>query len=269
MLYDDPHTALFNKMTDEQELYKAELLIKTPEEILEHAYEFALRQDILFSFETNDLTDEQAEALLQTDTPLNDIVQTIENLETSYMETVWNGVEQRADEMIAAQCAAIQEEQKRVPLYLHNADYARQNGELEQYRASFQANVACRDAIDAAIREHYQDNQLGTEAVSQVVEQFGMERTLHVLAATARHKEWDGRISHENKVWAFSMPDPDPSDRSVYYVVHQSHPGLVSNFMKWAREMKHEQQRPSVKEQLKAARVAPAQKKIATREPER
>lgn len=26
MLYDDPHTALFNKMTAEQERYKAELL---------------------------------------------------------------------------------------------------------------------------------------------------------------------------------------------------------------------------------------------------
>jgi len=269
MLYDDPHTALFNKMTAEQEHYEQQLLALSPKEILENAYEYALRCDILFSFESNDLTEEQATALLQTDTPLNDIVQTIENLETSYMEMVWDGVTQRADEMIAAQSAAIQEEQKRVPLYLHDADYARQNGELEQYRASFQANVACRDAIDAAIREHYHDNRLGTEAVSQVVEQFGLERTLHVLAATARHKEWDARISYENRAWAFSMPDPDPSDRSVYYVVHQSHPGLVSNFMKWTREMEQSQKRPSVTDQLKSAKAAPKPKKSASREQER
>ena len=269
MYHDDSNTALYNKINAEQERYKSELLTKSPQEILEHAYEFALREDILFSFEVNDLRDDRAEALLNCDTPLNDIVQTIENLETSYMDMVRDGIERHADEVIVAQCADIQEGQKRVPLYLHDADYARQNGELEQYRASFQANVACRDAIDAAIREHYHDSRLESEAVSQVVEQFGMDRTLHVLAATARHKDWDQRISHENKVWAFSMPDPDPSDRSVYYVVHQSHPGLVSNFMKQAREMEEKQLRPSVKEQLKAARVAHGSKKAAPREPER
>ena len=49
MRYDDPNTALFNKMTAEQEQYKAELLLKSPQEILNSAYEYALREDILFS----------------------------------------------------------------------------------------------------------------------------------------------------------------------------------------------------------------------------
>ena len=118
MLYDDPHTALFNKMTAEQEQYKEQLLMKSPKEILEHAYEYALREDILFSMDTNDLTDEQAEALLQTETPLNDIVQTIENLETSYMDMVREGVEHRADEVIAAQRAALLKEKKDIPQLL-------------------------------------------------------------------------------------------------------------------------------------------------------
>ena len=38
MMYDDPNTALFNKMTAEQEQYKAELLLKSPQEILNSAY---------------------------------------------------------------------------------------------------------------------------------------------------------------------------------------------------------------------------------------
>ncbi|MBR3873072.1 MAG: DUF3849 domain-containing protein [Clostridia bacterium] len=269
MLYDDPHTALFNKMTDEQERYKAELLTKTPEEILECAYEFALRQDILFSLENNDLTEEQAAALLQTDTPLNDIVQTIENLETSYMEMIWNGMENRADEAIAAQRAELLKEKKDIPLYLHDVQYARENNEMEQYRASFQANVACRDAIDAAIRGHYHDNRLDPRAVPQVVEQFGMERVLHVLAATAQYKEWDGRISFEHKEWAFHRPNPDSAERSVSYVVHGSHPGLVNLFMNQAREMEQNQKRPSVIEQLKSAKTAQTPKKPASREPER
>ena len=140
---------------------------------------------------------------------------------------------------------------------------------MEQYRASFQANVACRDAIDAAIREHYHDNRLDPCAVPQVVEQFGMERVLHVLAATAQYKEWDGRISFEHKEWAFHRPNPDSAERSVSYVVHGSHPGLVNLFMNQAREMEQNQKRPSVIEQLKSAKAAQTPKKSASREQER
>ena len=269
MLYDDPHTALFNKMTAEQERYEQQLLKLSPKEILENAYEYALRCDILFSFENNELTDEQAEALLQTDTPLNDIVQTIENLEASYNEMVWDGVENRADEVIAAQRAALLKEKKDIPLYLHDVHYARENNEMAQYRASFQANVACRDAIDAAIQEHYHDNRLDPCAVPQVVEQFGMERVLHVLAATAQYKEWDGRISFEHKEWAFHRPNSDSAERSVSYVIHGSHPGLVNLFMNQAREMEQNQKRPSVIEQLKAAKTVQTPKKATSWEPER
>ncbi|MBP3647947.1 MAG: DUF3849 domain-containing protein [Clostridia bacterium] len=269
MMYDDPNTALFNKMTAEQEQYKAELLLKSPQEILNSAYEYALREDILFSMDTADLTNEQAEALLQTETPLNDIVQTIDNLETSYMDMVREGVEQRANEVLAAQRTALLKEKKDIPLYLHDVHSARENNEMELYRASFHANVACRDAIDTAIHEHYDGNRLGTAAVTQVVEQFGMDRVLHVLAATARYKEWDGRISSEHKEWAFHQPDPDPTEHCVSYVIHASHPGLVDLFMKQTREMVKEQQRPSVIEQLQSTKTAQTPKKSVSREPER
>ena len=82
-----------------------------------------------------------------------------------------------------------------IPVYKYPAVYARENDELEQYRASYKANVACKEAIEAAIRDNYSDNRLGKEAVKQVVEQFGYERTFYVLSATVRAKDWDGRIS--------------------------------------------------------------------------
>ena len=40
------------------------------------------------------------------------------------------------------------------PLYKHNAEYAREHGELEIYRSSMKANIACKEAIEAAIRGH-------------------------------------------------------------------------------------------------------------------
>ena len=41
------------------------------------------------------------------------------------------------------------------PVYKHPAAYAREHDELAAYRASNQANEACKEAIEAAIRDHY------------------------------------------------------------------------------------------------------------------
>ena len=51
---------------------------------------------------------------------------------------------------------------KNIPVYKHTAAYAREHNELAAYRASNQANTACKEAIEAAIRDHYQDNRLDT-----------------------------------------------------------------------------------------------------------
>lgn len=62
---------------------------------------------------------------------------------------------------------------KKIPVYKHPASYAREHDELAAYRASNQANAACKEAIEAAIRDHYRDNRLDAAAVDQVVQQFG------------------------------------------------------------------------------------------------
>ena len=58
----------------------------------------------------------------------------------------------------------------KTPLYHYPASYAREHGELEQYCASYKANVACKQAIENAIADNYHDNRLGPEAVQQALE---------------------------------------------------------------------------------------------------
>ena len=70
---------------------------------------------------------------------------------------------------------------KNIPVYRFPAEHARENGELELYRASNKASAACKEAIEKAISEHYCDNVLHREAVAQVAEQFGHERILYPL----------------------------------------------------------------------------------------
>lgn len=124
-------------------------------------------------------------------------------------------------------------------IYLHSAVYARENNELPEYRASYKANVACRDAIDAAISKHYRDNTLSRAAVQEVAAQFGFDRMLYVVANTIRHKDWDGRISFDNKQWAKSFAVVHDiggmgDDRTIGFVAN-SHPGLFDLFAEEAR----------------------------------
>lgn len=143
------------------------------------------------------------------------------------------------------------------PLYIYPASYAHEHGELEQYRASYQKNIACKDAIEQAITDHYRNNCLGIEAVHQVSAEFGYDRMFYVLANTVRQKEYDGRISRDNKAWAKTIPvyeNPDGfgHNRNVYFVVDRSHPGLMDLFLTQARKEYAlvQEKKPSVRDSL-------------------
>ena len=96
---------------------------------------------------------------------------------------------------------------KDMPVYRHDAAYAREHDELPQYRESYQANIACKESIEKAIGDNYRDNRLNSKAVMEAVgTEFSMDRISYVLANTVQFKDWDGRISHINKEWAKSIP---------------------------------------------------------------
>ena len=85
----------------------------------------------------------------------------------------------------------------------------------------------------------------------QVVNAFGVERTMYILTNTVQQKDHDGRISPSNKDWAKSMPiqkNPDAwgGDRNVYLIVN-SHPGLTDLFVNAFRKELCRQQEKTVK----------------------
>ena len=117
-----------------------------------------------------------------------------------------------------------------VPVYREMANYAYEAGELDIYRASRDANMACKEAIEAAISENFSNNHLSTEAaVTSVFEQFSPERVQYVLANTIQHKDHDGRIHQSLKDWASEI-DVCPEDAN-FFIVDKVNPGLVSLFV--------------------------------------
>ena len=111
---------------------------------------------------------------------------------------------------------------------------------MAQYNRSYQANSACKEAIEQTISAHYAENRLDTEAaVKDVLEKFGAERVQFILANTIQHKNHDGRISQDNKAWAKTIPMPEDSGASrhcAYLVVDGVNPGLTDLFTRQARK---------------------------------
>lgn len=270
MTNEELNSALYQKMFAEQQDFTAWLKAQPADTILQHVYEYVMREDILLSLENENLTDQQVHALLQEEQPLAVVFDTLEHTETDHMAGIWDCVERSADAILERQAV---ERMRNLPVYQHSAAYAHEHGELEQYRESYRANIACRKAIDAAIREKYRDNRLDPSAVTQVIEQYGMERTLFVLAAMAHNKERDGRIVSAHKSWAQTVPvlnDKEPwgTDRAWSYTVGYAHPGLVNLFMNQARKLA-QAQKPSICQQLQQKADTPAKKPPARKEPQR
>lgn len=118
-------------------------------------------------------------------------------------------------------------------VYKRDLEYAREYGELEQYRASLRENIACRDAIEKAISEHHIGNTLNSSAaVKQVTDEYGFDRTLYVLANTVRRG--DIRYSNDNKEWA--LQTWHRSETRTEYLLNKAHPGLINLFLTSARE---------------------------------
>lgn len=159
----------------------------------------------------------------------------------------------------------------KTPLYKYPAAYARENDELEHYRASYKANVACKNAIETAIKDNYHDNCLGKEAVKQVADQFGYERMFFVLANTVQRKDFDGRISHDNKDWAktihvFEDKNYFGEDRRSAFEVDAVNPGLTDIFINQARR-EYLLTQPLAKEDIQAEAARLLRRLQSEREP--
>ena len=70
------------------------------------------------------------------------------------------------------------------PIYTETAAYAKSVGELDLYRVSLHENKNCKNAIDKAISENFDGFRLKKDCYKPVIEQFGQERMLYVLANT-------------------------------------------------------------------------------------
>ena len=110
-----------------------------------------------------------------------------------------------------------------VYLYPYSAGEAHRRDEVSLWRSSHQANIACKQAIEESIREHFDGMHLGDGCLENVLKCFGYKRTGWVLANTIQQKEWDGRFSPANRQWSKqTYIPPDPQHNSDFDTLKES-----------------------------------------------
>ena len=227
----NPLEQLTDKMTAEFNAYRVWLLKQPPEEMLNHAYEYTTKENLLNVLGDTDLKPQQIETMLRSPCPLEDVFKDCVHIDQSdYNYTLKVLIDQRADiEM---------EKQRAIPIYNGTAQEADERGELDKFKASAEADDACRVAIENAIARNYDGTRLNTSAaIREVREQFGDKRLARVTASLIANREHDGRISPENMKWA------EKNATTKKLSTGRTHSGLLDIFATRLRESERKRER--------------------------
>ena len=94
------NTELYEKMYAEQEAFRARLLSLSPAEVLDHAYEYLAREDILLSREFHDLDEKQCRALLKTENLMDKLYHRFGSWPQSRMDEIEDMTESYANALL-------------------------------------------------------------------------------------------------------------------------------------------------------------------------
>ena len=93
------NTQLYRKLQREHTEFKNWLMKQSPGVILQNAYKYAMMEDVLLTFENNNLSDEQAKALLKGKDHLARITDRWQEGGTGHMDSMWEKAQEYATEM--------------------------------------------------------------------------------------------------------------------------------------------------------------------------
>ena len=125
------------------------------------------------------------------------------------------------------------------PLYTDSLRTAKHNNEVDEWRASIKANIACRDGMDQMLRDRFDGFHLSGECAKDLCDEYGIDRVGWILANTIQHHDWDARFRPHNHEWAGTFPIPtEPEDHAGDYVSN-SHSELLNGLTDQYRKFLH------------------------------
>lgn len=121
-------------------------------------------------------------------------------------------------------------------IYKNNLEYAKKNGEREQYLQNLELCDKCGAFIrhSIAVNFNFTTKYLDVKTITaEVTEKYGFERTMLMLALRVDSLKNDGRVDIANKEWAkkylVNYPNAEELRRIADRTLESAHPVLLDN----------------------------------------
>ena len=119
-------------------------------------------------------------------------------------------------------------------VYHYSLSFAAGSREKDLWVNSYRANLACAEFIRKTIAEDFDGMHLSDGCLQTILDAYGFDRVMLVLANTAGEGNADGRYSKANKEWAKTFRIPPDSHNSEFCVT--SHPAIVNGLVDEVRK---------------------------------
>lgn len=238
----DYEAEVIKSVNTEFEVYKADVLSRSPEDIFYENYKihvFTELKDVIDTGTENVYLEKEHYRALYEDrgSILTELYDDFIGDEYASLNTGTDTAEFIKDYCEHYHADAMTEKEQGT-IYLNTAQYSVEHDEIEQYRISHRQSEECREAIDKAISENFDGMRLKDGFIPELIDKFGMERVQYILATTIRENLGDGRYSLENKGWAENIAVSESQDERRNCCL-RSHPavidGVVNSFKKYMR----------------------------------
>ena len=251
----DYEAEVIKSANTEFEVYKADMLSKSAEDIFNENYKihvfYELKEAIAAGSEDGYLQPEHFAALYADrgsvlHSLFDDFIGREEASVNTYGDTLDHIIhycEQYHSDIIGEYHKA------EIPVYFRSKQYAFNNDETDMYIQSHKANEECREAIDRAISQNFDGMRLNDGFIPELINEFGTERVQYILATTVRENLGDGRYSPENKSWAQNIAISESAEERRNCCLH-SHPAAIDGLIRRIRRNEHAKQQEKEEEDL-------------------
>ena len=157
---DELETKLYEKMSQENEVFLVEMKTQSPDEIISHAYEIACRDNLLMLFEDEtSLSERQLAVLTEFEYPLSQLYTDWLSRDTDEMDAFRDSIACCADDILRKRV----EEKYRdpaQPIYPNTRSEAMARGEVFEWMASREQTLTCAGAFEKGATNAYNDGKL-------------------------------------------------------------------------------------------------------------
>jgi len=184
---------LYERMTQENEAFLADLKTKPADDIIHHAYEIASRENLLMLFEDEtSLTPRQLETLLEFEHPLAQLYDDWINRDTDEMDNFRNSIISCTNDILDNR-AEEKYKNPAQPMYGKSRNESFASDEYHEWKANHWRSMECARVFRKDATNAYHDEAFPA-FLQKWEDTFGKERCMFILACTMQQREGDGRF---------------------------------------------------------------------------